>query len=666
MKTTGNILRVYAVRMLAVALMLVTWQLARLPELSASARSAMASRFGFDATPLPELSEGKAESIRRVHSSLKHIAAWISSVGASVSLNDLDGDGLANDVSWVDVRKNQVVVAPAPGGARYAAFVLVPAGLPYDEATMAPMGVLPGDFNEDGLRDVLVYFWGRTPIIYFRRAGEPAGEGLSADAFTARELQPQVERWFTNAATQADLDGDGHIDLIIANYFPDGAHILDENAVGPEQMQDSMSRAYNGGRKHILRWAGAAAGINPAARYDEVSSLFNEEVNRGWTLAVGTRDLDGDLLPEIYFANDFGPDRLLHNRSVPGRLAFQPVEGRRSIGTPRSKVLGRDSFKSMGVDFGDIDGDGTTDLYVSNIAAEYALEESHFVFLNTGNPHLLRQGIAPFVDRSEPLGVSRSGWGWDSRLGDFDNDSAPELLQAVGFLKGNVNRWPELHEVAMGNDQLLRHPAAWHNFQLGDEIRGSRHNPFFVRSASGRYYDIAREIGIDQEHISRGIATADVDRDGLLDYAMANQWESSWFYHNISARPGRSLGLDLRLPIAAGSAEKTRLLAPGEIRGAATIPAIGAQARITLPGGRVLIGEVDGGNGHSGKRSPELHFGLGDLPAGELVLVELRWRDLAGNARTETFRLQSGWHTILLASSTYTGQYTGTQYRSEK
>ena len=39
-----------------------------------------------------------------------------------------------------------------------------------------------------------------------------------------------VERWFTNVANIADLDGDGHADLIIANYFKDGAHILNPNA----------------------------------------------------------------------------------------------------------------------------------------------------------------------------------------------------------------------------------------------------------------------------------------------------------------------------------------------------------------------------------------------------------------------------------------------------
>jgi len=81
------------------------------------------------------------------------------------------------------------------------------------------------------------------------------------------------------------------------------------------------------------------------------------------------------------------------------------------------------------------------------------------------------------------------------------------------------------------------------------------------------------------------------------------------------------------------------------IRHAGGSPAIGAAAAVTLPDGRTLRAQVDGGSGHSGKRSPEVHFGLGAV--NQPVKVEIRWRDAGGvNARTET--LAPGWHTITL------------------
>src|SRR5262249_35188082 len=157
--------------------------------------------------------------------------------------------------------------------------------------------------------------------------------------------------------------------------------------------------------------------------------------------------LDGDLLPEVYLSNDFGPDRLLHNRSTPGRFHFVPLEGERQLGTPSSFVMGKDSFKGMGVDFGDLNGDGLLDIYVSNMTAKRALMESHYVWLSTGQIQRMKEGIAPYVQASEKLGLSRSGWSWDCRLVDFNNDGVLEAIQANGFLKGEVNRWPELQSL---------------------------------------------------------------------------------------------------------------------------------------------------------------------------------------------------------------------------
>jgi hypothetical protein len=591
----------HARRILALGLIACLYLLARLPDLSTSERAQLAARFRFEKSALPEVPGPEQRSVRPVNPSLQRISSWISSVGAAVALNDLDGDGLPNDVCYVDARTDQVIVAPVPGTpARYQPFVLNPAPLSFDRDTMAPMGCLPGDMDEDGRMDILVYYWGRSPVAFLRR-----GAQMNAAAYTPVEIDNRGERWFTNAATFAD---------------PDGARILDAHATNQEHMQHSMSSAFNGGRKHLLRWVGPA-------QFREQTGVLSDEISRGWTLAIAAGDLDGDLLPEIYFANDFGPDRLLYNRSTPGHFRFELLHGQRTFTMPKSKVLGQDSFKGMGVDFADINGDGYPDIFVSNIATKYALLESHFMFESTGHPELMKQGIAPYVDRSEELGLSRSGWAWDAKLADFNNGGSLEALQAVGFVKGQTDRWPELQELAMGNDQLLADPRSWPRFQPGDDLSGNLHNPFFAKSASGRYYDVAVEMGLGESHVSRGIAIADVDGDGLLDYAVANQWEPSLFLHNRSPQPGEFLGLRLRL-------------APDR-------PAIGAAATVFLPDGRKMTAQVDGGNGHSGKRSQDIHFGLGHVPAQTPLRVTMRWRDAAGiHERTE--QLIPGWHKEVL------------------
>ena len=76
-------------------------------------------------------------------------------------------------------------------------------------------------------------------------------------------------------------------------------------------------------------------------------------------------------------------------------------------------------------------------------------------------------------------------------------------------------------------------------------------------------------------------------------------------------------------------------------------PAIGATATVLLPG-RTPTAMVDGGSGHSGKRSPAIHFGLGPQPP-ELIPVELKVRDLQGRVCTQTLHLPPGWHTVYVS-----------------
>ena len=232
----------------------------------------------------------------------------------------------------------------------------------------------------------------------------------------------------------------------------------------------------------------------------------------------------------------------------------------------------------------------------------------------------------------------------------FDNDGVLEALQATGFVKGTINRWPELHELAMGNDTLLHNPSDWLTVLAGDDIAGHQPDPFYVRAADGRYYDLSRELDLDAPYVSRGIATADVDGDGRLEFAVANQWEPSVFYHNESRDAGAFLGLRLLLPTGSGAPAETQVWPGHPAQGPLGRPAIGAQATVYLSDGRRLSAQVDGGNGHSGKRSSELHFGLGSGAPAVAQRVDLRWRDSGGQVRQQQLTLEPGWHTIILGS----------------
>jgi enediyne biosynthesis protein E4 len=300
-----------------------------------------------------------------------------------------------------------------------------------------------------------------------------------------------------------------------------------------------------------------------------------------------------------------------------------------------------------------MNGDGLADIYVSNMTSPRAGFESQEVFINTGDLAAYARGVAPFVERSESLGLSRTGWAWEARLGDFDNDGVLEALQAVGFMRGTVNRWPQIQELAMANDAISDDARlAWPNMGPDDEISGHQQNPFFVRTGD-RYVDIAKAIGFMEDYCSRGIATADTDGDGDLDISVSNLWGPSTYYENHCPDCGNFLGLHVVWPAVPPAVEGVLVRDGHPALGERVRPAIGTAVRVVRSDGRVLIGQVDGGGGHTGKRSPDLLLGLGRSTAESEVT--LSWRNPGGGVRTEQLRLKPGWHTVVLGSKKQKG-----------
>jgi hypothetical protein len=488
-------------------------------------------------------------TIRTVNPAYQKIRSWVSSVGAGVAMNDLTGSGHADSLCFVDTRTDKVVVTytPTAGPAdQFAPFSLDAAPLPMDD-TMAPMGCVPGDFNLDGRMDLMVTYWGRTPVMFLRK--EAAGP-LAESSYQRQELLPQASpdgryhgpRWNTNAAMVNDLDADGKPDIVIGNYFPE-SDVLDPQGQDNVQMTESLSSSTNGGGLHVLRWVSATSGATPSVTVVPERDAVPFEASSGWTLGLASADLTGRGRPDIYVANDFGHGHLLTNKSRPGTIKFGIATGERTPTTPKSFVLGQGSFKGMGIDFGDFDHNGSFDMMVSNITTAWGLEESNFLWINKARDEAamtksLDAGVAPFTQEARQYGMAWSGWGWDVKFGDFLNSGNLEAVQSIGFVKGKIDRWPWLQEMAMTNDDLLSNPAQWPNIQPGDDIAGDQSLAFFARTPSGKYANISGQLGLDAHIPTRGVATADTRGSGALDLAVARQWGPPAFYANNAPARG--------------------------------------------------------------------------------------------------------------------------------
>ncbi len=623
------------------------------PRVSAAQGDRIASQYKFTEMPIA-MPPGyhPTQTTRSVNPAYQHLQAWISSVGASISLADVTGRGRDDGMCIVDPRTNDVVVTYAPTAPpvdQFTPFALNAAPLAMN-STMAPMGCVPGDFNGDGRTDFLVFYWGRSPIAFLARSTTTSP---SAAAYRPVELLPGVSAngqyngpdWNTNAVAVASFDGTGHPDLFIGNYFPDSA-VLDPGGINNVQMTASLSDAQNGGGDYIYRWTGATAGPDPSVTYQEVPDAIPYADSTGWTLAAATADLVGNGLPELYVANDFGPDHLLYNESTPGRIKFAAAAGSRNATTPKSFVLGRDSFKGMGADFGDLGGNGKFDLMVSNITTSWGLQESNFAFMNKASSGAqmqqdLARGYAPFSQDAEQMGLAWTGWAWDVKMGDFLNSGQLDVVQTDGFVQGKIDRWAWLQELAMNNDDLLTNPADWPRVEPGDDIAGHQCLAFYAKEPGAGYVNVSDQLGLCEPTPTRGIAIADTRADGRLDFAVARQWGPPAFYANQSPGPGHYLGLELYRPAAGGDA-------PGQgLEGVGT-PAYGTTAAVSTPG-HTQVSQLDGGSGSGGKRSFEIYFGLSSYDGP--VTVQLHWRDSAGHLVSQELRLSPGTHDLLLYPS---------------
>ncbi|HEX4441739.1 MAG TPA: CRTAC1 family protein [Thermoanaerobaculia bacterium] len=347
------------------------------------------------------------------------------------------------------------------------------------------MGAWAADYDNDGFVDLFVTQWGRNTLWHnngdgtFRDVTERAGVGMSG--------------WST-AAAWADFDGDGRLDLYVARYVDDAREkdaFCGDMRTGQRDYCPPMMYPGTSGVLFRNRGDGTFADVTARAGLDG-------KIGKG--LGVLFVDLDGDLRPDIYVANDEQINFLFHNA---GEMRFEDESVSSGTGfSPEGNPQG-----SMGVDAGDLDGDGRPDLGVTN-------------YENETNGFYRNLGERVYEDVSVPSGfgsLARRAVGFGLNFLDLENDGDLDVFVANGHTQERPRR--------QGMTYAQRPTLLWND--------GKGH---FTERPCGPAFDTAL--------VGRGSAVADFDNDGDLDIAVSNSGGPIQLLRNDGAH-GNWLGVAL-------------------------------------------------------------------------------------------------------------------------
>lgn len=390
------------------------------------------------------------------------------------------------------------------------------------------------------------------------------------------------------AVNTGDLDGDGRLDLIFGNFFP-------ERSIKTMALLDLFERnGQQGGKGNVL--FGSEAGFNTNKNFD-LGTLKSKQVR---TNAVGIADINNDGWPDLYFSNEHTFDRLFFNnrgRGLAERADLLPGN--------------EHGFTSMNADFADLNNDGQLSLYVSN-----GYRPPYWSAKNV----LWEKSVSgAFQNNSLSRGVGRCGWSWGAKFADFDNDGRLDLFvsngKAHGSKVGNVTEATRTYDFILASISsiplFLRN-----NFGLIPDF-SNYHISSFQRSClfwnqGEQFEDVAIAAGVNDLEDGQSIALIDFDNDGKMDVLVGSHGGPLLLYHNISQDSGQWIGLNLT--------GKKGMQIP-----------FGARVSLLKNGIASMIREVSPANGFRGQSDPRIHFGLG--PRTEPADIEVRWP----NQRVERF-----------------------------
>jgi hypothetical protein len=532
---------------------------------------------------------------------LAHIMPQVASMGAAVSVVDIDADGHADlyVTNSKEGSQNALYRNRGDGTFEDIAARLGLADLNRAE-TGVSMGAVWGDYDNDGYEDLCLYRWGR-PELFHNDRGQ---------SFTRISEQAGLPAWGNiNTALWLDIDRDGRLDLFMGGYYAEQINLW--KLADTRMMPESFEYAANGGRKYLFRNLGGG-------RFEEISEKIGL-ASRRWALAAVAGDLRNSGYPDLFIANDYGVSELFINED--GRY--------REAG--RLAGVGYAPKSGMNASIGDVFNEGRFAIYVSNISEEGILLQGNNLWVPSEKPadqSATHSGVPRYENLARAMGIDLGGWSFGAQFGDLNNDGFLDLYLVNGYVSASRREsyWYDYSKIAGAHRIVISDAANWP--AMGERsLAGYQQKKVWINDGAGHFNDLAPIVGVTDQHDGRSVALADLSNHGALDVIVANQRGPLLLYKNEVAADRGWIAFDLEggcRPDGAASASGATAAAGGRRGPAACTNRSAIGARVTVFwNGQHQAQEVSGGSGFCAQNQRRLHFGLGRGAA--IEKIQVRW-----------------------------------------
>jgi hypothetical protein len=455
--------------------------------------------------------------------------------GSGVAWIDYDNDGLV-DLYFVNGAPGSSNALYRNAGNGTFEDVTRRSGTAASDTRAYKTGVAVGDYDNDGRLDLYLTAFG--PNVLYRNNGD----GTFSDVTAAAGVAGGPNEWSTSTGF-LDYDRDGDLDLYVTNYLD---FRTDENPWcgqrTPGYRMYCNPTIFDGVADRLFR-------NNGNGTFTDVSRQAGVANPAGKGLGVVFCDFDRDADTDIYVANDLVRNFLYRND---GDGTFQDVAYAAGVGFD----MNGKPQAGMGVECGDVDGNGYPELFVTNFS-----EELNTLYENRG------AGLFEDVSQKAGLGSGYVPLGFGTKLFDVDNDGDLDIHVTNGHVIDNIT----LYQPSLTYEQ----------------------RDLLYENVGGRFADISKEAGaaLQVPRVGRGLAVADFDNDGNLDVVIT------------------SVGRPAALLRNTGRARHNWLQIRAVGRGSNSF-GLGATVRLHTEG-RPQVREINNVASYLSANDTRLHFGVG-------------------------------------------------------